>query len=65
MAAKSNVERQAAYRARRSRDSRAPQSWLDDADKLHRDPGSLCETVDHQTDPGLAHRQRVVLGCQG
>ena len=32
--AKSNAERQAAYRTRRARDSRALQLWLDDADKL-------------------------------
>ena len=32
--AKSNAERQADYRARRARDSRALQLWLEDSDKL-------------------------------
>lgn len=34
MAAKSNAERQAAFRARKVRDSRTVQLWLEDADKL-------------------------------
>ena len=34
VAAKSNAERQAEYRARRARGSRALHLWLDDADKL-------------------------------
>lgn len=34
MVAKSNSERQAAYRARRSRDSREVQLWLGDSEKL-------------------------------
>lgn len=34
MAAKSNAERQAAFRSRRARDSRAVQLWLGEPEKL-------------------------------